>query len=512
MKGVITCCGSSDDGSNAEKEVNFQDKFVVPNANRTNGARQPSTTIGTPVETPPLTWKFWQKRRYIVVMLAFFGFFNVYTMRVNLSVGIVAMTELRPVTYPNGTVGHEQYFNWSSTEQGLILSAFFYGYILTQLIGGYFGAKVGGNWVFGIGIFTTAILTLLTPLAAKSGVYVLIAVRVIEGIFEGVTLPCVHDIWSRWAPPHERSRMATIALAGTYVGTVIAMPLSGILAKSVGWESLFYVFGVVGVIWFIFWVIVVRRNPEQDQHITKEELQYIKASIGPVRDEKPSVPWKAILTSKHVYAIYVANTAETWGLYTLITQLPTFLKDAMNYDLHNAGFLSATPYLALAILLFVFGYLADWVQMKKYLTTTQVRRYFNCLGFLLQGIFMLLAAYLLHPVWSIVCIILAVGFGALVFCGYCVNALDIAPQFASIIMGISNTFGTIPGIISPTLTGVLVKNKTMEEWRIVFFITSGVYAVGCIVYWIWCTSELQPWAKRKEVVVDKESNTDTANI
>lgn len=150
------------------------------------------------------------------------------------------------------------------------------------------------------------------------------------------------------------------------------MPLSGILAKSLGWESLFYVFGVVGVIWFIAWVIIVRRNPDQDRYITKEELKYIKASIGAVRDKKSSVPWKAIFTSKHVYAIYVANTAETWGLYTLITQLPTFLKDAMNYDLSKAGFLSATPYLALAILLFVFGYLADWVQMKRYLTTTQV--------------------------------------------------------------------------------------------------------------------------------------------
>lgn len=180
--------------------------------------------------------------------------------------------------------------------------------------------------MFGIGIFSTAVLTLLTPLAANAGVYVLIAVRVIEGIFEGVTLPCIHDIWSRWAPPHERSRMATIALAGTYVGTVIAMPLSGILAKAVGWESLFYVFGAVGVVWFVAWVMIVRRNPDQDRYITKEELKYINASIGSVRDEKPSVPWKAIFKSKHVYAIYVANTAETWGLYTLITQLPTFLK------------------------------------------------------------------------------------------------------------------------------------------------------------------------------------------
>ncbi len=63
-------------------------------------------TTNPPVEAQPLTWKFWQKRRYIVVLLAFFGFFNVYTLRVNLSVGIVAMTENRTVHYDNGTIGY----------------------------------------------------------------------------------------------------------------------------------------------------------------------------------------------------------------------------------------------------------------------------------------------------------------------------------------------------------------------------------------------------------------------
>lgn len=47
---------------------------------------------------------------------------------------------------------------------------------------------------------------MLTPLAANGGVYVLMAVRVIEGVFEGVTFPCIHAVWSKWAPPHERSR------------------------------------------------------------------------------------------------------------------------------------------------------------------------------------------------------------------------------------------------------------------------------------------------------------------
>lgn len=117
-------------------------------------------------EEEPLTWMFWRKRRYIVVLMAFLGFFNVYALRVNLSVGIVAMTEKRPVDYGNGTIGYvsvlkqdifnliiyisglqEQHFPWDSREQGLILSSFFYGYILTQFAGGYFGSRIGGNWV-----------------------------------------------------------------------------------------------------------------------------------------------------------------------------------------------------------------------------------------------------------------------------------------------------------------------------------------------------------------------------
>lgn len=79
--------------------------------------------------------------------MAFLGFFNVYSLRVNLSVAIVAMTEKRNVTLQNGTIVQEQDFNWDSTEQGLVLSSFFYGYILTQLIGGYLGSKFGGHYV-----------------------------------------------------------------------------------------------------------------------------------------------------------------------------------------------------------------------------------------------------------------------------------------------------------------------------------------------------------------------------
>lgn len=127
--------------------------------------------------------------------------------------------------------------------------------------------------------------------------------------------------------------------------------------------------------------------------------------------------------------------------------------------MEKTGFISAIPYLTMGILLGVSGYLADWTQIKGYLTTTQVRRYFNCGAFLAQTVFMMLAAYLLEPVGTVLCITIAVGLGAFAWSGFAVNHLDIAPQHASILMGISNTFATIPGIVSPFLTGLIVQTK-----------------------------------------------------
>ena len=67
---------------------------------------------------------------------------------------------------------------------GFILSSFFYGYIITQIPGGYLATKFGGRYTFGLPILITALLTLLTPIAADVNYNVLIAVRFLEGLFE----------------------------------------------------------------------------------------------------------------------------------------------------------------------------------------------------------------------------------------------------------------------------------------------------------------------------------------
>lgn len=137
------------------------------------------------------------KARYILGILGFFGFANVYAMRVNLSVAIVAMinntaiphnisiSDVCPIDSNNSVVPQKNgEFDWDETTQGIVLGSFFYGYVLTQVPGGRLAELFGGKLVFGIGVLMTAIFTFLSPIAAYINFPFFIAVRILEGMGE----------------------------------------------------------------------------------------------------------------------------------------------------------------------------------------------------------------------------------------------------------------------------------------------------------------------------------------
>ena len=74
---------------------------------------------------------------------------------------------------------------------------------------------------------------------------------------------------------------------------------------------------------------------------------------------------------------------------------------------------------------------------------------------------------------------------------------DVAPRYAAILMGISNTVGTVPGILSPALTGALIVDRSPAEWRTVFIITAGVYAGGALLYGLLASGERQVPSQRQ---------------
>ncbi|KAJ8268797.1 hypothetical protein COCON_G00114040 [Conger conger] len=206
------------------------------------------TEDGRPVaagKRPPPLWDCGccgSPKRYIIAILSGLGFCISFGIRCNLGVAIVEMVNNNTV-YINGTaVIQPAQFDWDPETVGLIHGSFFWGYIVTQIPGGFISNKLAANRVFGAAIFLTSVLNMFIPSAARVHYGCVMFVRILQGLVEGVTYPACHGMWSKWAPPLERSRLATTSFCGSYAGAVIAMPLAGILVQYVGWSSVFYIY------------------------------------------------------------------------------------------------------------------------------------------------------------------------------------------------------------------------------------------------------------------------------
>lgn len=403
-----------------------------------------------------------------------------YACRVCLSVAVVAMTSNISLDNSND---QGSYFDWNSSQKSIILSSFFYGYVPGQILAGILLKYVSPHIVFGIGTAVPGLLTLLTPVVASYlPFWVLVVTRCVMGIFQAVAIPCLMKFWTIWGPPLEIARLHGIAIAGGFIGTVVALPLSGILADNVGWEYIFYVIGSICLIWYITWLILIRSSPENDNFISNNEKNYIVDTIDkPKEIVSRSIPWLSIFSSLPIYGILVAAFGWGWGYVTMITQLPMFLSDVTEFDLSKNGFLSALPYLMISIMTLLAGYTGDYILVKQLLTKTQVRKYFISFTLLLQSAFILIAAYVANPIPNIIFISLSIGLGAFTFSGISVNYIDLAPALAAIVAGLGkylnqtvifflntvhvlgNTMSTIPGILSPLITGVIVQVSQYER-------------------------------------------------
>lgn len=99
-------------------------------------------------------------------------------------------------------------------------------------------------------------------------------------IVQGMLYPCCHGIIAKWAPPLERSRLATLALAGSYAGAVVGPALSGVLTEYVHWATSFYVFGLFSLLWYWVWSITIFDGPTKDPFLSSSEKEYILTTIG----------------------------------------------------------------------------------------------------------------------------------------------------------------------------------------------------------------------------------------
>ncbi|NWW39882.1 VGLU3 protein, partial [Panurus biarmicus] len=444
-------------------------------------------------------------KRYIIAIMSGLGFCISFGIRCNLGVAIVEMVNNNTVYVDGKPELQTAQFNWDPETVGLIHGSFFWGYIVTQIPGGFISNKLAANRVFGAAIFLTSTLNMIIPSAARVHYGCVMFVRILQGLVEGVTYPACHGMWSKWAPPLERSRLATTSFCGSYAGAVVAMPLAGVLVQYIGWSSVFYIYGMFGIVWYVFWLLHAYESPAAHPTITNEERIYIETSIGEGASpaSKFSTPWKRFFTSMPVYAIIVANFCRSWTFYLLLISQPAYFEEVFGFAISKVGLLSAVPHMVMTIIVPIGGQLADFLRSRKILTTTTVRKVMNCGGFGMEATLLLVVGYSHTKGVAISFLVLAVGFSGFAISGFNVNHLDIAPRYASILMGISNGVGTLSGMVCPLIVGAMTKHKTREEWQNVFLIAALVHYTGVIFYAIFASGEKQEWADPENLNEEK---------
>lgn len=169
-------------------------------------------------------------------------------------------------------------------------------------------------------------------------------------------------------------------------------------------------------------------------------------------------------------------------------------------EIDDVGILGALPHLCMTFIVPIGGQLADYLRRSGTLTTTGVRKLFNCGGFGIEAIFLIIVGMSNGTKTAIFSLTLAVGFSGFAISGFNVNHLDIAPRYASILMGISNGFGTLAGMLCPVVVQEITidkKNfkKLSHEWHEVFQMAGFIHILGVIFYYFFASGELQPWAE-----------------
>ena len=435
--------------------------------------------------------------RYIVVLMAFFGFIINYMLRNNLNLAIVAMVNHTAVNSSDSSGQEDGPFVWDENIVGLILGSFYYGYICTQIVGGRAAELSNVKYIYGVSLLLAGLLTFLIPTVSYWDYRALLTVRIAMGFVMGVGFPSGYALLRAWAPPNERSMVISLALSACNIGTAITMPLASAIINAISWEAVFYIQGSFALVWFVFWVVLVYDNPQQHRFITAEERDFIVGAIGQEgTTRRLPLPWKEVLTSPPVWSLIVANFCNNWGWYTLLNDLPQYFSNMLHKDISSNAVFTSLPFLLTFIFSMIYSTFSDYLRKNNLMSITNIRRLAQFTSQTLVAVTLVCIAFLGEQSEVAVEVLLFVGIGLFGagYSGWQSAAMDIAPNYSGTLYGISNTFGSIPGFLAPIVVGALTEgNETFERWRWCFLIPAACMLFDTVIFFIFGSSEEQAW-------------------
>ncbi|EFN57500.1 hypothetical protein CHLNCDRAFT_143059 [Chlorella variabilis] len=409
------------------------------------------------------------KRRWTMIAMCFVAFLLCNMDRVNMSIAILPIS---------------QHFQWNSATIGLVQSSFFWGYLLTQVAGGVWADRFGGKRVLGFGVVWWSLATVITPIAARVSLPVLLAARMCMGIGEGVAMPAMNNLLSKWVPIKERSRSLSLVYSGMYTGSMLGLALSPQMIASWGWSSVFYVFGAAGLAWYAWWDRHAAASPQDDPAIDEAELRYITrntASAQPLT----SIPWRLLLSKPATWALIVCHFCHNWGTFILLTWMPTYYNQVLGLDLKSSGFFSVLPWVTMAISANVGGWIADTLVERGW-SVTSVRKIMQTIGFLGPAFFLTQLGNITSVSGAVACMMASQGLDAFSQSGLYSNHADIGPRYAGVLLGLSNTAGVLAGVLGTAATGFILQTGS---WKQVWGVAVALYLVGTVVWNLFATGE-----------------------
>src|SRR5476649_2619813 len=197
-------------------------------------------------------------RWYILVLISVM-YLITYLDRVNISVAAPVISKE---------------FGFDKITMGVIFSAFVWAYALFQVPGGWLSDRFGARPVLATIVAYWSVMTAAT--AAATGVYSFVIVRFLFGVGEAGAFPGATRAMQLWYPRQERGFVQGLTHSASRLGAAIAPPIVVLIITAFNWQAVFYICGVVGIVWSVWWYFAYRNLPEEHAMVNQAELERIR--------------------------------------------------------------------------------------------------------------------------------------------------------------------------------------------------------------------------------------------
>jgi MFS family permease len=348
-------------------------------------------------------------------------------------------------------------FGLTPVEMGYLFSSFLWMYIVCLIPVGLLVDRFGGKIVNAGGIALWSVATVMTGFS--TGFASMAATRVVMGMGESTSWPACNRIIREWFPASERAFANAVFGAGSAAGPAFGAMAVTTVVGYFGWRAGFFAAGAVGFAWLVLWWAVFDR-PEQVGWLTQVERSKIllerDGEVAPLPTPGGASSLSRLLTLQPVWGLFLTQGCMVYGGYMLLTWLPSYLQQAKGLSLMNAGFVSAVPFGAAAVMSIILGRIGD-LRLSSADVHSGRRR--SMIAVMLMGPALMLAVPYLENLWVIV-LVLSIAASM----GWTASALNFAlvtdlvrnPADIGKVTSITVLGGNSFGIMGPIVTGYVL--------------------------------------------------------